>query len=178
MKVLVLSGSPHASGTTNVLCDAFCEGAKSAGHQVDVFQVGRMDIKPCLGCMACRREGGSCVRKDDMAQILPALVQADAVVFVTPIYYFGMTAQLKATIDRFFAVNGELRESNKKAYLISVCGDKEDWVMDGLRIHFTNICRYLNWQECDRLLAEGFYAAEDIKATAWPEQARALGASL
>ena len=178
MKVLVLTGSPHANGTTAVLADAFCEGALSAGHHVERFDTGRMKIGPCLGCMGCRREGGACVRHDDMEKILPALVEADAVVFVTPIYYFGMTAQLKAVIDRFFAVNGQLRESNKKAYMISVCGDAEDWVMDGLRIHFTNICRYLHWEECGRLLAEGFYDADGIKATDWPEKAKALGASL
>ncbi|MBR2783878.1 MAG: flavodoxin family protein [Firmicutes bacterium] len=178
MKVLVLTGSPHAHGTTAVLADAFCEGAAAAGHQVDRFDVGRMDVKPCLGCMACRKEGGHCVRKDDMEKVWPLLEAAEAVVFVTPIYYFGMTAQLKAAIDRFFPINGALRESSKKAYLIGVCGDKEDWVMDGLRIHFTNICRYLHWEECGRLLAEGFYAADEIKATDWPEQARALGASL
>ena len=178
MKVLVLTGSPHAKGTTAALADAFCEGALAAGHQVDRFDTARMDINPCLGCMACRREGGSCVRKDDMFQIWPALLEADVVVFVTPIYYFGMTAQLKAVIDRFFAVNGQLRESKKTAYMISVCGDAEDWVMDGLRVHFTNICRYLNWEEGGRLLAEGFYDAAGIKASDWPEQARKLGASL
>lgn len=177
MKVLVLTGSPHAKGTTAALADSFCEGAAAAGHQVDRFDVGRMDIKPCLGCMACRTKG-KCVRGDDMEKVWPVLEAADAVVFVTPIYYFGMTAQLKTAIDRFFAINGPLRESHKKAYMISVCGDAEDWVMDGLRIHFTNICRYLNWEEAGRLLAEGFYSPEEIKNTSWPEQARALGASL
>ncbi|MBO7668942.1 MAG: flavodoxin family protein, partial [Firmicutes bacterium] len=171
-------GSPHAKGSTAVLADAFCEGALSAGHHVERFDAGRMQIGPCLGCMACRKEGGRCVRQDDMEKIRPALLEADAVVFVTPIYYFGMTAQLKAVIDRFFACNADLRASNKKAYMISVCGDAEDWVMDGLRIHFTNICRYLNWEESGRLLAEGFYDADGVKASAWPEQARALGASL
>ena len=178
MKVLVLTGSPHANGTTAVLADAFCEGAKSAGHHVERFDAGRMKIGPCLACMACRKEGSACVRHDDMEKILPSLLEADAVVFVTPIFYFGMTAQLKAVIDRFFAVNGALRESNKKAYMISVSGDKDEWVMDGLRAHFTSVCKYLNWEECDSLLAQGFYAAEEIKPTDWPEKARALGASL
>ena len=178
MKVLVLSGSPNAKGTTNTLVEAFCEGAESAGHEVEVLKVGRMKINPCLGCGACRKEGGSCVRKDDMFQVWPSLLAADAVVLVTPIYYFGMTAQLKSTIDRFFAFNGQLREMNKKTYLISVSGDKDEWVMDGLRAHFSAICRYLNWEESGSLLAQGFYTADEIKDTDWPEQARALGASL
>ena len=178
MKVLVLTGSPHVKGTTAALADAFCEGALSAGHHVERFDAGRMKIGPCLGCMACRKEGGACVRHDDMEKIRPALLEADVVVFVSPVYYFGITSQLKAVIDRFFAVNGQLRESKKTAYLISVCGDAEDWVMDGLRIHFTNICRYLNWEEGGRLLAEGFYDAAGIKESDWPEQARKLGASL
>ena len=178
MKVLVLTGSPHVKGTTATLADAFCEGAVSAGHQVDRFNVAKMDIHPCLGCMACRKEGGSCVRKDDMYQIWPVLAEADAVVFVTPVYYFDMTAQLKAVIDRFFAINGQLQQSHKKAYLISVCGDKEDWAMDGLRVHFTCVCRYLNWEESARLLAVGYSSAAEIKDSSWPEQARKLGASL
>ena len=142
MKILVMSGSPHLNGTTALLRDSFVEGALSAGHTVNVFDAAHEEIHPCLGCNHCRTSGNGCIYKDGMEKLNPLLLDADCVVFVTPLYYFGMSAQLKLAIDRFFANNTLLRSQKKKAILLAACGDKDEWAMAALTAHYKAILHY------------------------------------
>ena len=104
MKILVLNGSPHPSGNTKALVDAFSKGAESAGHEVVVCPVGKMNIKGCLGCEYCHTKGeGKCVQKDDMEKVYPELASADMVVFASPVHYFAFSGQLQSAIARFYA---------------------------------------------------------------------------
>ena len=178
MKVLMLTGSPHPQGTTALLADEFMGGAKEAGHEVVRFNTAELDIHPCLGCSHCRNNEGRCVYEDDMNQIFPHLLAADVVVLVTPLYYFGMTAQLKRVIDRYFSVNPILRSKPKQLYLLAACGDKEEWAMEALVLHYRSICRYLQWREAGMLLAIGAYTRKDAENTSYPLRARKLGAGL
>ncbi|KJR45797.1 Multimeric flavodoxin WrbA family protein [Desulfosporosinus sp. I2] len=178
MKILTLTGSPHSQGTTALLADEVCAGAKEAGHEVVRFETGKLDIHPCLGCFHCRKNDGRCVYDDDMTQIYPHLLTADAVILVTPLYYFGMTAQLKRTIDRFFSVNPLLRKTSKQLFLVAACGDKEAWAMDALVAHFQTLSRYLHWQEGGKVLAIGAYTRKDVEDSDYPIMARNLGAGL
>lgn len=102
MNILVIESSPHKKGSSNLLAEHFMEGAKEAGHQVTVFDAARADLHPCLGCDACGMSG-SCCQKDDMAGLREQILQTDMLVFVTPLYYFGMSTQLKTVIDRFYS---------------------------------------------------------------------------
>lgn len=178
MKILVLTGSPHPNGTTAFLADEFCIGAEKAGHEVIRFDTARLEVSPCSGCLHCRRNDGRCVYSDDMLQILPHLTAADAVVLVTPLYYFGMTAQLKKVVDRFFSVNALLREKTRKLLLIAAGNDLEEWAMDALKEHIRAMCRYLNWQEGGRVLAFGANTRKDVEGSCYQQQARELGESL
>ncbi len=178
MRVLILTGSPHSQGTTALLADEFSMGAKSAGHDVIRIDTAKLQIHPCRGCSYCRKTGGICVFNDGMTHIYPELLWADAVVLVTPLYYFGMTAQLKNTLDRFFAVNSELRNGNKQFLLISACHDKESWAMEALVLHFRTVARYLNWQDKGMVLAQGADSRKDLEGTEYPRLARELGESL
>lgn len=179
MNILMLSGSPHRRGSTRRLADAFADGAALAGHDVHFFDVGAQPAHPCLGCMHCRDTADGCVYDDVMREIYPRLLAADLVVLVTPLYYFGICAQLKAVIDRFFAVNGALRaRQGVQAILLAACGDKDDWAMDALRAHFSAICRYLGWQERASLLAVGVYTPDDFADSDYLAEANKLGASL
>lgn len=175
MKILVLTGSPHYRGTTSYLADKFCDGAKEAGHEVYRVNTAKTDVKPCLGCDYCRRNDGECVYNDDMSNIIPYLLQADGIAFVSPLYYFGMTAQLKRVIDRFYAVNSKLKSKSKKAFLISAGSDEEAWAMDGIKAHFQSICKYLNWEPAGDILILGAAKREDVEGTLYSEEARVLG---
>lgn len=174
MKIVMLTGSPHKEGTTDLLASEYAIGALEIGHEVIRFDTAHMDIHPCIGCDYCRQNNGECIYKDDMKMISDELAEADAVVFVTPLYYFGMTAQLKTAIDRFYATNVNLRSTPKKAYLIAAGADEDDWAMDGLKSHFTTMCRYMKWEEMDSVLALGLSDREDALRSAYIEQVRNL----
>lgn len=118
MKIAILNGSPRKQNTS-AMVDAFCEGAKEAGHEVEVLHVGKMKIAGCMGCEYCHTKGeGKCIQKDDMEKVMPAYLDADMLVFASPVYYFDMTAQLSAAIQRVYAI-GKPAKAKKAAFLIS-----------------------------------------------------------
>lgn len=175
MKITMLTGSPHMGGTSALLAENYVSGAVETGHEVLRFDTGRLEIHPCTGCDHCRGHGGKCVYSDAMTKISPALLMADRVVLVTPLYYFGMTAQLKSAIDRFYAINGKLREDAKSLELLAVCGDRDEWAMDALLAHCQIVSRYLGWGFLPPLLAYGFYTRKGIEASDFALRARARG---
>ena len=118
MKIAVLNGSPRKQNTSAMVA-AFIEGAEAAGHEVKEYQVGRMKIAGCLGCEYCHTKGeGACIQKDDFEKILSAYQEADMVVFASPIYYFTMTAQMEAAIQRVYCI-GKPAKAKKAALLLS-----------------------------------------------------------
>lgn len=118
MKIAILNGSPR-TGNTAAMIHAFAEGAKEAGHEVEILHVGKMKIGGCLACEYCHGKGeGVCIQKDDMAKVMPAYKEADMIVYASPIYYFGMTAQLSAAIQRVYAI-GKPAKATKAALLLS-----------------------------------------------------------
>lgn len=102
MHILTLLGSPRANGNTATMLDAAEAEFKRRGHGVRRIHVARKRVEGCLGCNKCREvpDRIACVRRDDGAAILQDMIDADAVLFATPVYYWGMTAQLKALVDR------------------------------------------------------------------------------
>ena len=113
-----------------------------------------------------------------MVLIWDKLLTSDVVVFVTPVYYFGMSAQLKKVIDRFFAIDDILRSKPKKAILLATCGDKESWAMQPLVVHYEAICKHLNWEDIGRVLAIGVFDRKEIEESDYPQQAYLLGKNL
>ena len=105
MKILILNGSPTRDGNTVALVNAFKEGAESKGHEVTVVNVAHKKVNGCLSCNYCENQGnGTCAQKDDMQEIYPLVQEADMITFASPIYYFTMSAQLEAVIQRFYAI--------------------------------------------------------------------------
>ena len=107
MKIVILTGSYNLHGTSNTLVDEFIKGAKENGNEIIRFDTAHLNIHPCIGCNHCGMDG-DCVFKDDMVKILDTVEEADMLVFVTAVYYFDMTAPLKATIDRFYSRTGRI----------------------------------------------------------------------
>lgn len=98
-KILILSGSPRKGGNSDILCDEFLRGAQGAGHKVKKVRVAEKKVAPCSGCYYCSTHGGACVHKDDMADILQKMIDADVIVLASPVYFYSISAQLKAVID-------------------------------------------------------------------------------
>jgi multimeric flavodoxin WrbA len=179
MKILILCGSPHKNGTTNALAEALISGIDQSRHEVEKIQLAEKKIAPCLGCEYCKRNDGVCVQKDDMAALLPSVLAADVIVFVSPIYYFGFNAQLKAVIDRFYAVNARLKlQTQKKAILLTAGGGKEEWIPDGIFANYHTMLRYLNWSSLGQICALNCHVKDQLAQTTCLEQAKELGRSL
>ena len=103
MNIVVLSGSPRKGANTDTMVDAFAGAAREDGHTVEVVRVAGKKIAGCLGCRYCFEHEGTCVQKDDMVGVIESIKNADMVVFASPIYWFDITAQEKAVIDRLYA---------------------------------------------------------------------------
>ncbi len=125
MKIVVLKSSPNKHGSSNMLADNFIRGAEEAGHIIEVIDTAKADLNPCIGCVRCGYEG-SCVQKDDMGIFRKQILAADMMVFVTPLYYYGMTAQLKILVDRFCAINSSINRKHMKSALLSAAWNADD----------------------------------------------------
>ncbi len=99
MKVLGIMGSPRRQSNTEILLDKALEGAREAGAEVEKVLVSKLKISPCLEIYACRKDG-NCAIKDDMQLLYEKLLEADHIIFASPIFFYGITSQAKAIIDR------------------------------------------------------------------------------
>ena len=179
MKVLVLCGSPHKDGTTNKLANAFISGVNLKKHKIEKYYLDAKNIHPCSGCDYCSKNGGMCCKRDDMMELYAAVLSADAIVFASPLYYFGMTAQMKLLIDRLYAINAELRKQTyKKAILLTAGADDEPATFEGISRHFDIMVNYLNWQPSGKVLAYGCGEKEDLEGATYLEDARILAENL
>ena len=122
-KVLVITTSLRAKSNTDILAQRLIAGAKDAGHEVEQISLRGKEIKFCIGCLACQRTQ-KCVLKDDAVQIAEQVKNADTLVFVTPIYYYEMSGQMKTLLDRL----NPLYSSDyrfRKVYLLSCAAEDE-----------------------------------------------------
>ena len=161
MNIVLLTGSAHRSGTTATLAREFQRGAEDAGHEVFRFDTAFREVHPCIGCDRCRREGVCTFAADDMKRLNPHLLAAEAVVFVSPIYYFDLSAQLKAVIDRFYA-NDDALHGGKRAFLLTAMADEDLGAAEGADATFRSICAYLQWENAGILNAANASTAEDL----------------
>ena len=99
MKVLGIMGSPRRQSNTEILLDRALAGAKKMGTAVEKVAVSELKVHPCLEIYACRKDG-KCAIKDDMQQLYEKLLEADHIVFASPIFFYGLTSQAKAIVDR------------------------------------------------------------------------------
>lgn len=141
MKILVLNGSPR-KGNTVTAVTAFAE-ATQINNEVEVVDAYSLKIGPCMGCDACGCTNG-CVATDDTNMIIDKMVAADMIVFASPVYWWGITAQLKLVIDKAYCKGAHLQ--NKKVGIIIIGGasvDSEQYKL--IRGQFGCIAEYLNW---------------------------------
>ncbi len=177
MKIIILKSSPNKNGSSNMLADHFRQGAEEAGHTVEVIDVAHAQINPCIGCVHCGYEG-PCVQKDDVETIRRQILDADMMVFVTPLYYYGMSAQLKTMIDRFCAFNSSLQRKHMKSALLSAAWNSDNWTFEALKSHYKTLVRYLNLEDIGTVLATGCGTPSMTKASDFPKAAYMLGRSL
>ena len=170
MKIAILNGSPRKQNTS-AMVQAFIEGAQAAGHEVEELQVGKMKIAGCLACEYCHTKGeGVCIQKDDLEKILPAYKEADMIVFASPIYYFTMTAQMEAAIQRVYCIGKPLKA--KKAALLLSSGSPD--VYDGAIAQFKAYMGYAGIEAVGVITAAGAENRSEAKLNEVREFAKTL----
>lgn len=174
MKIVVLEGSPNKNGSSNLLADCFKQGAEEAGHTVEIIDAAHADIHPCTGCIHCGYEG-PCVQKDEIDRIRSKILEADMMVFATPLYYYGMSAQLKILIDRFCAFNSSIQRKHMKSALLTVAWNSDDWTFQALESHYKTLVRYLNLTDMGMVLGTGCGTPSMTEHSEFPQQAYNLG---
>ena len=177
MKIVVLMGSPNRKGSTSILAESFKKGAEEAEHSCEMIDICHANIHPCTGCVACGYEG-PCVQKDDVEMIRAKLLAADMVVFATPLYYYGMSAQLKAVVDRFCAYNSSLNRRHLKSALLTVAWNADDWTFAALEAHYKTLVRYINFEDKGMVLGYGCGSPSMTERSKFPAEAYKLGKSL
>lgn len=138
--VLVLEGSPRRGGNSQVLMDAVARGIVRAGGTLERIRVADLRIAPCLGCGGCDKTG-HCVVKDEMTALYEKIVAARRLLLVSPVYFYSITAQLKAAVDRSQALwsrkhlqvaQGLWQEDHaRKGFLVAVAATKGARVFEG-----------------------------------------------
>ncbi len=175
MNIVVLNGSPRKGANTDTMCEVFADEARSCGHAVEVVPVGRMKIAGCLGCRYCFDHNGACVQKDDMAAAIEQLKGADMVVFASPIYWFDMTAQEKAAIDRMYAFGGIGFPFHKTALLLD---SHSDGVYTAAISQYKDTCSYCKWEDLGIICISGMTERNSMKTSPKLEDVRALARSI
>ena len=173
-EILILLGSPRRGGNSERLAEAFAEGARLAGHRVEL--VPTLSIGPCTACDYCRSHAGSCVQQDEMQALYPRIQRADILVFASPVYYYGLSAQIKCAIDRFYCIPNQVFAGKGCILLASAGGD--DSVFSPMRVQYEAIFHYLGMRDLGSVTASGIMEKGAVCGTAKLEEAKSLGQSL
>ncbi len=173
-RVIVISTSLRLGSNSDMLADKFIEGALAAGNNVEKISLIGKNIQFCRGCFGCAKLG-RCVIKDDVNGIMEKVMQADVVVWVTPIYYYEMSGQMKTLIDRMNAMY-EQDYKFRDVYLLTVAAEDEEFVPQRAESGLTG------WIDCypksrlvGTLFCGGVNEANEIKGNAKLQEAFELG---
>jgi multimeric flavodoxin WrbA len=176
-KVLVLSASPRRGGNSDLLCDQFILGVKESGNQVEKIFLRDKEINYCLACDACQGNGGNCVQKDDMAEILDKIIASDVIVMATPVYFYTMDGQMKTLIDRTYP--RYLAISNKEMYFIATAADNRKQAMERTFEGFRGFTSCLEGaKEKGIIYGTGAWQIGDIKGSEAMKQAYEMGKAI
>lgn len=178
-KIVVITGSPRKNGNSFAMTDAFIKAAEAKGHTVTRFDAAMKNVGGCHACETCFKTGKACSFDDDFNTIAPAILEADAVVFTTPVYWYSIPAQIKGVIDRIFSfVVGGKDIAGKECALITCCEEDDRSVMDGVRIPIERSAALLKWHMAGEVLVPGVLNAGDIEKTDGCAQAAALAGKI
>lgn len=178
--IVVLTGSPRKGGNSDSLADSFIKGAESAGHSVIKFETAFMNIKGCKGCNACVKKGVPCVIRDDFDIIAAALEKADVIVFASPLYWLGVSGQLKLVWDRIHQYTRPPRREllHIKESVFLIVQHSAEPIYEIPAAAYKDSARFMGWTDRGTVAVTGVVETGDIQGRAELEQARELGANI
>lgn len=163
-KILVVQGGGRPQGSTAQLVAHFAQGARDAGHQVELVSLMKQEVRGCLGCNACRY-GKPCVQKDAFNELAPKIKAADCVAFASPLYFWTISSRLKAFIERFYCLAEEDPNPPKGRYerypahdsiLLMTAADDYFWTFEQAERYYQwAVVNYIGFHDKGRLLAGG-----------------------
>ena len=176
-RIVILVGSIRKGGNTDLLAQAFAEGA-GKNNMVEIVSVADYKVNPCIGCNSCfTREGNQCFQKDDMTEIYEKLKSADMVVIASPVYFYGISAQLKAIVDRLHTpMRNEFQV--KKLALLLVGAATLPELFDAIKLQYQLVLNFFHLEDAGMVLVRGVKDIGDIQGAKTLEEAYNLGASV
>lgn len=176
-RVVVLMGSMRKGGNTDLLVQAFVEGARKE-NDVEVVSVADYKINPCIGCNTCfTREENKCFQEDDMSKVYDKLRLADLVVIASPVYFYGISAQLKAIVDRLHTpVRNKFKI--KKLALILVGAATMPELFDPIKLQYQMVLNFFHLEDAGMVLVKGAKEKGDVKNGDGLKKAYELGLSI
>lgn len=160
--VLVLMSAGTRLGNTDRLTDAYIKGLVERDHTVTKVYLGSMRIEGCRGCGVCQRLAHRCAVRDDMQEIYPLFAECDTVVMASPLYFWTITAKLKAFIERLYAISVEDKYPSKDTVLLMTAGDDKDITFDEPKRYFHIISQVLGDNEKGVYCAGGCTGCEKL----------------
>ncbi len=174
-KIVVITGSPRKNGNSFAMTDAFIKAARAKGHTVTRFDAAFMNVGGCHACETCYKTGKACSFDDDFNTIAPAILEADAVVFTTPVYWYSIPAQIKGVIDKLYSlVVGGKDFAGRECAVIACCEEEDMSVLDGVRIPMERTAALMKWKMVGEVMVPGVLNVGDIAKTGGCAQAAAL----
>ncbi len=174
--ILLLTGSPRKNGNSDLLAQNFIKGAEAAGHKVTLFDAAHKNVMGCKACNKCFSQGKACVFDDDFNEFAKLFAETDMLVFVTPLYWYSFTAQIKAVIDKSFSfIVGEQHIKAKESMLISCGGTEDKKDFEGLAKVYEKIISFHGLTDKGRLFVTGTAKPGDVKEREELVQAEELG---
>ena len=174
-KILVITGSPRKKGNSFAMTEAFVNAAQAMGHSVKRFDAAMMKLGGCHACETCYKTGKACSFDDDFNIIAPEILEADAIVFSMPVYWYSIPSQIKAVIDRIYSLVGGGKDiSGKECALIACCEENDLTVLDGVRIPMERTAALNKWKMVGEVLVPGVLNIGDINNTDGCARAAAL----
>ncbi len=148
MKILLLNGSPRINGNTGTALNQIIKGIQFNVQeaQIELFNVADLELRGCTNCDSCRKNDGNCVMTDDSFKIVQKIVDADMIILGTPVYYWGISSQLKTVIDKLYSKENQLRQQKKKFGVIAIGeASLDDLEYKLISSQFECICNYFGW---------------------------------
>lgn len=174
-KIVVITGSPRKNGNSFAMTAAFIKAAEAKGHTVTRFDAAMMKVSGCRACETCYKTGKACSFDEDFNTMAPAILEADALIFTMPVYWYSIPAQIKAVIDHLYAlVVGGKDIAGKECALIACCEENDMTVLDGVRIPMERTAALNKWKMVGEVLIPGVLNVGDIEKTDGCQQAAAL----
>lgn len=174
--ILVLTGSARTNGNSDMMADAFIKGASSTENNIMKYEAGKKDIKGCKGCDTCFSKGTACSFDDDFNDLVPLLEKADAIVIVTPLYWYSFPSELKAAIDKLYSFIIGAKTLNIKESMLLVCGETSDESdFEGIIKSYERIAAVEGWENGGHLIVTGVNAKGDILSKNVLEQIEQIG---